>query len=81
MIRDYSSSPSFSDIIFQGPIAPGAGQHKVEFRIVDQVPASTSYKVDGSVHIFGGREQDIALPEKTITLSKNQGVTWTITIQ
>lgn len=82
VIRDYSSSQAFSDIIFQGAIAPSTGQHKVEFRIIDQVPASTSYKVSGSVTIvsLNGDQHDITLPGKVVTLSKNQGITWTVTI-
>jgi len=83
VIRDYSSSGGFSDILFNGLTMAGKGQHRVEFRIVDQTRSPQSFRISGSVDVLsdgGSTQSSITLPEKTVSLATGQGVTYTFSI-
>jgi len=83
VIRDYSSNSSFYDVIVSGTAYLDRGAHRLEVRVQEQTSSPNSYRVSASITVFdsSGREvRDINFPERTVTLSSGQGVSYTFSI-
>jgi ABC-type uncharacterized transport system auxiliary subunit len=83
VIRDFSSNSSFYDITLSGTQTASKGSHRVEVRVMEQSSSPNSYRVSATVNVLDSAGREVTVfnfPEKTVTLSNGQGVTYTFSI-
>lgn len=83
VIREYSSNGSFYDIMLSGTAQAKGGDHRLELRVVEQTSSPNSYRVNATINVIdssGRQVKEFNFPEKTVSLSSGQGVTYTFSI-